>query len=71
MLAQQGNHKRHARNRAFLNKGFKAEGIAFQRRRGVSVGYVARLLEVDDISVDDGAHGTVLGNTQVGAVESA
>ena len=64
VLAQQGDDEGHAGDGAFLDEGVEAgAGGAFRGggRRGVGVGDVARLLEVDDVGVDDGAHGVVLG----------
>ena len=60
MLAQQGDDEGHAGDGSFLDERVEAEGVAF-RGRGVGVGDVTGLLEVDNVGVDDGAHGAVLG----------
>ena len=71
VLAQQGDDEGHAGNGSFLDERVEAEegGVAF-RGRGVGVGDVTGLLEVDNVGVDDGAHGAVLGGAQ-GAVLGA
>ena len=70
VLAQQGDDEGHARHGAFLDERVEAEGgVAFRGRgRGVGVGHVTGPLEVDDVGVDDGAHGSVLGAQGAAAV---
>ena len=60
VLAQQGDDEGHAGSGSFLDERVEAEGVAF-RGRGVGVGDVTCLLQVDNVGVDDGAHGAVLG----------
>ena len=63
MLAQQGDDEWYAGHGSFLDEGAEAEDVAFCGR-GVGVGDVAGLLEIDNVGVDDGAHGAVLGCAQ-------
>ena len=60
VLAQQGDDEWHAGHGSFLDERVEAEDVAFCGR-GVGVGDVTGLLEIDNVGVDDGAHGAVLG----------
>lgn len=62
VLAEEGDDEGDAGDGAFLDEGLEAdEGVvALRGRGGVCVGDVAGLLEVDNVGVDEGAHGAVL-----------
>lgn len=64
VLAEEGDDEGDAGDGAFLDQGVEAdEGVVALRGRGcVCVGDVAGLLEVNNVRVDEGAHGAVLGD---------
>lgn len=62
VLAEQGDDEGDAGDGAFLDQGVEADegGVALRGGCCVRVGDVAGLLEIDNVGVDEGAHGAVL-----------